>query len=192
TRAAPERLSPLSTGLERILQSARELAQEMAGDSTVAGDHLMVALLRSEEALLRQLEAFGLDKARFEDIVKSSCFPALRLEETLRDVGTTLATAQEEHRASLAHVVQANLKRLQEALRALEEYGKVYSAGLGKALESLRYSAYTLERSLVNVAGARERLHGARLYLLLTGCQCAASLDWTIQEAAAGGVRIFQ
>jgi len=41
-------------------------------------------------------------------------------------------------------------------------------------------------------ATARERLAGARLYALLTGSQCVATLDWTIAEAAAGGVQIFQ
>src|SRR5207248_117972 len=33
---------------------------------------------------------------------------------------------------------------------------------------------------------------GARLYVLLSGETCAAALDWTIAEAAAGGAHVIQ
>src|SRR5437588_8901175 len=39
----------------------------------------------------------------------------LEARDTLRDVGTGLSTPREEHRHGLLAVVQANLKRLQEA-----------------------------------------------------------------------------
>lgn len=124
----------------------------------------------------------------------SELAPSLLLEarETQHDVGTELTTPSEQTRASLREVVQANLKRLQESLRSLEEYGKVRSAELGQTLEQLRYRIYTLERALLLGATARQRLHGSRLYVLLTGSKCVASLDWIIAEAAAGGARIVQ
>jgi thiamine-phosphate pyrophosphorylase len=120
--------------------------------------------------------------------------PALLLEarETQHDVGTELTTPSEQERDSLRDVVQVNAKRLQESLRSLEEYGKVYSPRLGQALEQLRYRVYTLERALVLGGMARQRLQGARLYVLLTGSRCVATLDWIIAEAAAGGARIVQ
>jgi thiamine-phosphate pyrophosphorylase len=116
----------------------------------------------------------------------------LQARDTLGDVGTALATPQEYERPSLSAVVQANLKRLQEALRSLEEYGKVRSGDLGRALEGLRYRAYTLERALVPGAAARVRLEEVRLYVLVTGAQCVHSLEWTIRQAAAGGAQAFQ
>jgi thiamine-phosphate pyrophosphorylase len=116
----------------------------------------------------------------------------LEARETLRDVGTALTTAQEQQRYSLRAVVQANLKRLQEALRSLEEFGKLRGAPLGKALEKLRYDSYTLEKAIVLGTGARQRLAGTRLYVLVSGSGCAAALDWTIEEAAAGGAQVFQ
>jgi thiamine-phosphate pyrophosphorylase len=116
----------------------------------------------------------------------------LEARETLRDVGTSLSTKGEQSRHSLQAVVQANLKRLQEALRSLEEYGKLCSPELGAALEKLRYRSYTLERALVLGATARQRLADARLYVLVTGSLCRAALEWTIQEAAAGGAQIIQ
>lgn len=120
--------------------------------------------------------------------------PSLLLEarETQRDVGTELSTSSEQQRDSLRDVMQANVKRLQEALRSLEEYGKVHSPHLGQALEQLRYRAYTLERALVLGSSSRQRLQGARLYVLLTGSQCIASLDWIIAEVAAAGASIVQ
>jgi thiamine-phosphate pyrophosphorylase len=77
-------------------------------------------------------------------------------------------------------------------LRSLEEYGKLLNTELAAGVEALRYRAYTLERTLVLVHDARTRLANANLYVLLTGATCAAALDWTIQEAAAGGANIFQ
>jgi thiamine-phosphate pyrophosphorylase len=120
--------------------------------------------------------------------------PALLLagRETLRDVGTTISTARERERHSTLDVAQVNLKRLQEALRSLEEFGKVHQPDLGRALEALRYRAYTLERAIVLGAASRHTFADARLYVLLTGSLCTASIDWTIQQAAAGGATIFQ
>jgi thiamine-phosphate pyrophosphorylase len=120
--------------------------------------------------------------------------PGLLLEarETERDVGTALSTAAERHRASLLEVVRANLKRLEEALRTLEEYGKVVSPRLGQTVEGLRYGAYTLERAILLGSTARQRLQGALLHVLLSGEGCTAALDWTIAEAAAGGAHVIQ
>jgi thiamine-phosphate pyrophosphorylase len=116
----------------------------------------------------------------------------LEARETLRDVGTVLSTPREQQRYGLLAVVQANLKRLQEALRSLEEFGKLRGPDLGRAIEQLRYRSYTLERALVLGSTARQRLAGVRLYVLATGSACAASIEWTIQEAAAGGAGMIQ
>lgn len=112
--------------------------------------------------------------------------------ETLHDVGTGVTATGEYERSSLRDVAAVNLKRLQESLRSLEEYGKLFGAELGRDLETLRYRAYTLERAIAVVASARDKLKDARLYALLTGSQCKGSLDWVIEQAAAGGVNIFQ
>ena len=116
----------------------------------------------------------------------------LSARDTEGDVGTALTTAAEQRRHSLADVAQVNLKRLQEALRSLEEYGKVCAADLGRRLEGLRYRSYTLEKAIVAGASARRLLEHARLYVLLTGSKCKASLEWTIAEAAAGGANAIQ
>jgi thiamine-phosphate pyrophosphorylase len=116
----------------------------------------------------------------------------LQARETRRDVGTELSTESEQQRYSLAEVLCANLKRLQEALRSLEEYAKVHSPPLGQKVEQLRYRSYTLERALVLGTAARQRLAEAHLYVLLSAEQCEGSLRWTIEEAAAGGAHLIQ
>lgn len=116
----------------------------------------------------------------------------LTARETQVDVGTTISTPSESERRGLRDVLQANLKRLQEALRSLEEFGKLHSADMGRRLEQLRYQSYTLEKALLLGADVRQLLANARLYVLLTGARCRAALDWTIQEIADGGASIVQ
>jgi thiamine-phosphate pyrophosphorylase len=116
----------------------------------------------------------------------------LQARDTEGDVGTGLATEQEGRRHTLEDVVQAACKRVQEALRSLEEFGKLRGPGVGERLERLRYRAYTLERAVLLGGGSRRRLAEARLYVLLTGSQCAHGLEQTIRAAAAGGAQVFQ
>jgi thiamine-phosphate pyrophosphorylase len=116
----------------------------------------------------------------------------LEARETQSDVGAFLSTKAEQTRSSLAVVATANWKRLQEALRSLEEFGKTVGPDLGQAMEQLRYRCYTLERAAALGAAARERLAGIRLCLLVTGLQGVRSLQETIREAAAGGVGMIQ
>src|SRR5581483_8076919 len=104
----------------------------------------------------------------------------LSARETLRDVGTTLSTVAERSRHSLQEVAQANGKRLQEALRSLEEFGKLLGGEIGSRLEQLRYRSYTLEKTLLLALSARERLKDCTVQVLLTGSLCSAALDWTI------------
>ena len=59
-------------------------------------------------------------------------------------------------------------------------------------MEQIRYATYTLERAVTLGGDARATLAEARLYLLLTGSQCVAAMDWTIAEAAAGGAQVIQ
>jgi thiamine-phosphate pyrophosphorylase len=127
-----------------------------------------------------------------EALAEVSPLLLLQGRDTPRDVGTTISTPREQERESMADVVHANAKRLQEALRSLEEFGKVLSPALGQKVEQLRYQAYTLEKALVLGGEARRRLADARLYVLVTESQCRASLEGTIREAIEGGADVIQ
>ena len=108
------------------------------------------------------------------------------------DVGTGIGLDGEYRRIAPSHVAEVNLKRLQEALRSLEEYGKILSGPFARAVERLRYETYNLERTIVRSGPLRSRLAGAKLMALLGSSTCSAALDWTISEVAAGGVDIVQ
>ncbi|HWY88298.1 MAG TPA: thiamine phosphate synthase [Gemmataceae bacterium] len=116
----------------------------------------------------------------------------LQSRDTLHDVGTTITTPQEQERASPDDVARANAKRLQEALRSLEEFGKILNSDFGQTIEQLRYESYTLERALLGVAARSVQLAQAKLYVLVTEAACRASLVGTVREALAGGAQIIQ
>ena len=117
--------------------------------------------------------------------------PLMAARDTAHDVGTAVEVPGEYRRSTPAQVARVNLARLQESLRSLEEYGKILDDRFARRVEGLRYASYTLERALFTRTPG-DRLHRARLYALLTGSQCVASLEWTIAEAAEGGVEVVQ
>ncbi|MFN5856824.1 MAG: thiamine phosphate synthase [Pseudanabaenaceae cyanobacterium] len=67
---------------------------------------------------------------------------------TPNDVGTNLSHPQEMTRLDVQAVLQANCCRVQEALRVLEEYGKLTEPALAEAMKAVRYEVYTLEHQL--------------------------------------------
>ena len=78
--------------------------------------------------------------------------PSARAESVVPvdNVGTESGESLEEVSESeifADQVLTANMNRLQQSLRSLEEYGKVLSAAIAARFEKLRYSAYTLERA---------------------------------------------
>ncbi|MEL6259515.1 MAG: thiamine phosphate synthase [Cyanobacteria bacterium J06554_11] len=69
--------------------------------------------------------------------------------DTPGDLGTALTHPQEAVRSSLAQVLQVNLARAQEALRVLEEYGKLHSAEMATGCKQMRYQLYTLDSQIM-------------------------------------------
>jgi thiamine-phosphate pyrophosphorylase len=116
----------------------------------------------------------------------------LTSRDTLRDVGTTVRTRTEAARGTPLDVVRAAFKRVQEAARTLEEFGKVLSAEFGRQIGELRYDMYTLEKALLLTHAARDRLAGRNLYLLVTEALCPHGSGPVIRAALAAGAGIIQ
>ncbi|MEM9977936.1 MAG: thiamine phosphate synthase [Cyanobacteria bacterium P01_D01_bin.2] len=108
--------------------------------------------------------------------------------DTPGDPGTTLSHPQEERRDTLQTVVQINCSRVQEALRVLEEYGKLHSAEMASAAKQMRYQLYTLESKLLGY-DLRQRLAKARTYLVTAPSD---RLLATVEAALKGGIDIVQ
>lgn len=183
----PLRLDPLAEHIDaaRILDASANRARE---GLRVVEDYCRFVL--DDAFLTRELKQIRHDLAAA--LVSLPSHILLESRETQHDVGTQVSTAAEQHRASPLEVAAANLKRLQEALRTLEEFGKLHSATMAAVIEQLRYRTYTLERAIVLGASARERLQHALIQVLLSASSCAGSLEWTIKEAAGGGADVIQ
>jgi thiamine-phosphate pyrophosphorylase len=115
--------------------------------------------------------------------------PELRAaRDTPGDPGTALTHANEAQRSSIQHVLQANFCRVEEALRVLEEYGKVYHPDLGAACKQLRYRVYTLESQLLSYQ-RQQQLAQAQLYLVTSPTE---NLLETVEAALRGGLTLVQ
>ncbi|WP_414573062.1 thiamine phosphate synthase [Nostoc sp. CCY 9925] len=115
--------------------------------------------------------------------------PELRAaRDTPSDPGTELTHPQEEERASIKSVLQANFCRIEEALRVLEEYGKLYHPTMAKACKQMRYQVYTLESNLMGYQ-RHQLLWRSRLYLVTSPSETLLS---TVEAALKGGLTLLQ
>ncbi len=107
---------------------------------------------------------------------------------TTDDPGTELTHPAERQRSDLTQVLSANLARVQEALRVLEEYGKLYNAEMSEACKQMRYRIYTLESHLLSYE-RRQKLESAYLYLITSASD---NLFAVVEGALRGGLTLVQ
>jgi len=125
----------------------------------------------------------------------------LRHRDTAGDVGAGITLSTEGERGSVLSVVVANLRRVQESLRSLEEFGKLLDSEFAAVMKVLRYRVYVLEQRLCGVCvegservgfARRARLRRSRLYVLITESQCRLSWQETVRLVLEGGADIVQ
>lgn len=116
----------------------------------------------------------------------------LSARETRADVGTAVATPSEQFRRDPVAVLAANLARLQEGLRSLEEFGKLLDVDMAAELEQLRYRSYTLQRAVEITRTSLDRLGHARLYVLIDGCPSPEALGNLVRSLVEVGVDVVQ
>ncbi|MEA5509486.1 thiamine phosphate synthase [Crocosphaera sp. UHCC 0190] len=108
--------------------------------------------------------------------------------DTPNDPGTELSHPQEEKRSSIDQLLQANLCRVQEALRVLEEYGKLYNPNMGITFKQMRYKVYTLESDLLQCY-RYQKLTNANLYLVTSPSENILKI---VEAALQGGLKLVQ
>lgn len=75
----------------------------------------------------------------------------LRQRQVSTDIGRRTFTVTEADRSDWREIVQANLKRAQEASRVIEECSKLIAdSGLSQGIKKLRFELYDLEKSVVS------------------------------------------
>ena len=116
----------------------------------------------------------------------------LAARDTEADVGTAIHTSAEFARDSAAEVLTANFLRVQEGLRSLEEFGKVFDPVIGQAIGQLRYRTYTLHRAIVATQVGCERLAASRIYVLLDGRESIEEFEQLARQLIEAGVDVLQ
>lgn len=128
--------------------------------------------------------------------------PDIRLaRDTPGDLGTALTHPQESTRTDIIEILQANFARVQEALRVLEEYGKLHSPEMTAAFKQMRYKLYTLDSQIVGPllsqlgrsSSRQQQLMQARTYLVTAPIPGPVENFLNVIEAALkGGIAIVQ
>ncbi len=139
---------------------------------------------------------FGLNHAQFTEECKQ-----LRQElgqwhreeirsarDTPNDPGTELTHPNEQQRANITELLRSNFCRTQEALRVLEEYGKLYSEPMATACKQMRYRVYTLESNLTGHQ-RHQKLKQSYLYLVTSPVD---NLLAVVEAALQGGLTLVQ
>lgn len=176
---------PLRTATMRILDAAANRAGEAL---RVVEDHARFAL--NDAGLVRECKEMRHELTAA--LAGFSTAERLAARDTVGDVGTDVTTESEMNRASPADVATANVRRLQESLRSLEEYSKLIDPTSANRCEALRYRAYTLQKCLFAEPLARPQLSEAHLYVLLDGRENTAAFATLARSLIDAGVDVLQ
>ena len=108
----------------------------------VVEDTARFILERSDaSAALRQL------RHRLDQLVRRHYATLLRHRDVDADPGRTNASAK--HRGGVPALLATNFKRCAEALRVLEEYGRVLSPRAVHEVQAIRFQVYQWEKKLL-------------------------------------------
>ena len=94
---------------------------------------------------------------KISDIVKSSMkrgVKFLEYRDSQADVGRCSGTAKEMTRRGSADIFMANIERVKESLRVLEEFFKLIDKNRSADLSALRFKVYEIEKKAVRSLGA--------------------------------------
>lgn len=116
----------------------------------------------------------------------------LAARDTEHDAGAVEPVVKRIKRTSQQHIITANLKRLQESLRVLEEYSKLTSEAAAKEFSALRFRAYELEKTLSSILFPFNRMESARMYVLLSESVGHRPDEEMAAECIKGGADILQ
>ena len=173
------------TSLIRILDATLNRASE---GLRVVEDY---ARFESDDPFLTfEVKSLRHDLASAASAIEPSDRHAAR--DTVRDVGTRITTQAERNRSSSWEVCQANLKRAEQALRSLEEYGKLADTAFAEQMKSIRYRVYSLEKALDAGRSSRERMVNASLCVLVDGRESHPSFEQLVEALVSAGVGMIQ
>jgi thiamine-phosphate pyrophosphorylase len=89
-------------------------------------------------------------------------------------------------------VCAASLKRVEQSLRSLEEYGKLVAGDFAAACEQLRYRVYTLEKALDTTRISAEALGDKQLCVLIDAGENESAFVTLVETLVNEGVGLIQ
>jgi thiamine-phosphate pyrophosphorylase len=122
-------------------------------------------------------------------IAAADCHAA---RDTPGDIGVDLMLKNETARRDPWDVCAASFKRVEQALRSLEEFGKLIDTQLAAQIESLRYRVYTLEKATGTSHHSAENLANIDLMILIDRCKSPDAFDQIVAELVEAGVGAIQ
>ncbi|HUV36169.1 MAG TPA: thiamine phosphate synthase [Patescibacteria group bacterium] len=157
------------------LRVVEEIIRFAAGDKT-----LLVRIKEIRHAVRTGMGAFTSAPYRFRD--------------SRADVGRTCTTDSELLRGSMENIARANFARAEEALRVLEEFGKLTNVEAAEGFKALRFEMYELERIFFEGAVPRGKLPDPPFLYAILDRAIVAAADVPAAAAALveGGVDILQ
>ena len=127
--------------LYRLLDAAANRGREAM---RVIEDY--VRFMKDDAELTQRLKTF---RHQFQNVLQQ--FPMqdrLEARNTEYDVGTEISAEGEYERPTVEDILSANFSRLQESLRSLEEFSKMFDSQIARQFEQLRYQCYTLHKDV--------------------------------------------
>ena len=173
------------TAVIRIIDASLNRASE---GLRVVEDYARFVL--DDTFLTSQAKSLRHDLATASTVISPTDRHAAR--DTQRDVGTAITTERESQRSDAWDVCAASLKRTEQSLRSLEEYGKLVSAEFAGQCEALRYRLYTLEKAIDVGRSSRDRLEGVTLCVLIDGGKSDADFERLAKSLVDAGVGMIQ
>lgn len=167
-------MPPLHTLLDANFNRAREAARVLEDQARFL--HRNAELSKRWQVLRRGLGA-----------LEAAAGPLTAARDVAADPGARDPAAP---RRSADEVGAANAKRLQEALRSIEEHLKALKPALCRQAAGLRFDAYEAEQAMLH--GPARRLAGVRLMALLTESICRRPWLATARALVRGGVDTIQ
>jgi len=136
-------------------------------------------------------------RRRLGEINQASVFKQHLLvqRDTVSDMGSPNRKTSSDKKYGRKNVVQiltANFKRIEEALRVLEEYTKTISLNYANRLSKLRFEAYAIERKIQGYLAFKSQFLKAQLYVLLPEGLSLRHIRSYTQALSRGGADIIQ
>lgn len=117
---------------------------------------------------------------------------AIASRDTFGDVGTTVQGKLEHTRAGWSDLLTANFKRLQQALRSLEEHAKLIDGKVAANFERARYLTYSLEKMVMTTVAASQAFPEVAIYVLTDGHADGQLFDTFVAQLVEAEVDVIQ